>query len=203
MTRTEILKYSKIPQVIKASRTVTLALGILLVALMAGCGSSSSSSGTSGPRDSTAAITTNSEGASKQFAGPKGENTAATFGTEADDGELEAAAQVVAASLKARGTRDWAGQCATLSAKMQEAVDAGGTGDGSTSCTTQLGLQGRNAPPSVLKDNLKGSVVVLREKGGQGFALYHGNDGKDWALPMEKEGDEWKVAALIAEELPR
>ena len=51
------------------------------------------------------------------------------------------------------------------------------------------------------KDTLTGSITALRVKGGQGYALYHGNDGTDYAVPLEKEGGTWKVSSIETKEL--
>jgi len=51
-------------------------------------------------------------------------------------------------------------------------------------------------------DTLTGEIAALRVKGTQAYALYHGNDGNDYAVPMEMEGGSWKVGAIIPTELP-
>src|SRR5438309_568877 len=78
-----------------------------VIAVTTGCGSSSSADSATGQTE-----------ASKQFLSPKGNNEIPKFGKEADSGERKAASAVLAENLKARAAHDWAGQCATLTAKV-------------------------------------------------------------------------------------
>jgi len=164
--------------------------GVVAMALILGaCGGGSSSSNSSA---------TTSSAAAKHFLGKEGEEQLAGYQTEGTDLELQEAASAVAASLKARATHDWAGQCATLSTTSSKKV----VGKSHKSCAVALGEQGEKAPPSVLEDNMKGDVVALRIKGDKGYALFLGTDKHKWAMPMEKDGGEWKVSALVATALP-
>lgn len=52
-------------------------------------------------------------------------------------------------------------------------------------------------------DTLTGEIAALRVKGNEGFALYHGNDGNDYEMPMEKEAGRWRVASIATLELPK
>jgi hypothetical protein len=70
-------------------------------------------------------------------------------------------------------------------------------------CAENLGAAGEKAPKDALVDTMKSSIGALRLIGdGQAFAFYHGNDGKDYLIPMELEGGSWKVAALTAQPIP-
>lgn len=168
----------------------------LLALVAAGCGGSgSSTAGESGAGASP----------SKEFLGPKEANAQAKFGQEASAAERSEVSGTVEASLQARGERDWAGQCATLSASVKKNLRklAKKARVPIHGCAAELGALGKGAPSKVLEDNMAGPVAVFRVKGNRGYALYHGNDQKDWAMPMVKEGGEWKAASLVAEELPR
>ena len=179
------------------SRQLCACLLIGAVALLVGgCGGGSSATGASGSQ------TTAQAEPSSQFFGKSAANHFAKFGKEADPAELKVAATTVEDSLSARGKKDWAGQCATLSAAAVKLVEENPAAEGKKGCARDLEAQGKTAPAAILKDNIKGNVVAFRVKGKKGFALYHGTDKKDWAMPMEKEGADWKVGALVAEEIP-
>lgn len=133
----------------------------------------------------------------KDFLGPEAEKQLAGFSKEASDAELEEAASVVATSLKARADHDWAGQCATLSSTTSKKV----VGKSGKACAEALGELARTASPGVLDDNMRGEVVALRIKGRKGYALFRGAANSKWAMPLEREGSQWKVASLVATKL--
>jgi hypothetical protein len=123
-----------------------------------------------------------------------------TFGDVASATERDAANAVIVMSLRARQAGDFQTQCATLSASAIEAVP-----DAKNRKRCPLALK-RFAEPlsatkSTRKDTLRGSISVLRVKGDRGYALYHGTDGKDYAVPLEREADGWKVSSVLTLEL--
>jgi hypothetical protein len=205
--------------------TIALLAAVLLSALALGCGSnssdsseSSSSSGSSSSAESTTKASdttseaeTGNEGeatggkASAEFLSPKGKNQIAKFGQEADVEEREAASSALEESLQARAGGDWATQCETLSAtgikNVEGSVAANGAGP---SCAKQLEAQAQplSETKEIRANTMTGPIAVLRVKGNKGFALYHGAKGLDYAMPMTKEGDEWKVNALVTQEVP-
>ncbi len=124
---------------------------------------------------------------------------------EASPEEIEAASEVLEESLEAREDHDWAGQCGTLSEKMEKVVEQDGIVIAANqSCVENLGAAGKKASQEALADTMDGGIGALRLiGGGQAFAFYHGTEGKDYLIPMEREGGEWKVAALTAEAIPR
>ncbi|HEY2716155.1 MAG TPA: hypothetical protein VGI73_08035 [Solirubrobacterales bacterium] len=171
-------------------------IAIVLVLAFAGCGGGSSTA------DGGTVENEGSSQPSKEFLGPKKkQNSPALFGQVGSAEELEQVSQIVGESLKAREVGDWAGQCATLSMAAQKKVAE--AAEKQKGCSAQLEALGKDAPKFLLRDNMAGSVAVFRFKGITGYALYHGDDQKDWAMPMEKEGAEWKVGALLAQQLSR
>ena len=98
--------------------------------------------------------------------------------------------------MSARSKGDYEIQCETLSAAAVEAAEK--TGD---SCAETLEAEAKNAPPASLVNHLE-PIAALRIDGNRGVALYHANDGQDYAMPMELESGEWKVAATQPEPLP-
>lgn len=179
------------------ARFVAMAAFLGLVAVIAtSCGSGSSATGSTDPQGSSQSEP------SSQFFGKSAANQFSKFGKESDSTELEEASAIVAKSLAARAARHWAEQCATLSKKAVNAVETSPVATKGAGCPRNLAAQGKTASKEILEDNLKGAVVALRVKSSQGYALYHGTDKKDWAMPMAKEGGAWKVGALVAEEIP-
>lgn len=175
-------------------RKITLALlaAILMAALAAGCGGSSSAD-------------TNETEASKEFLKPGAKNKIATFGQEADSDEREAASEVLEENLQARAAGDWSTQCSSLSAKAIKKVAENPAAEGiKGGCAKQLEAQGvpLNETKAIRANTMKGPIAALRIKGKKAYALYHGTKGVDYAMSMEKEGDEWKVASLTTEEIP-
>ena len=177
----------------------TLRIAVLTVALtalaivIAGCGG-----GGSGGSSSTEA----SGEASAQFKATKANKQILNFGEEASDAEREAASSVLESNLRTREAADFASQCLTLNLKAIEAVVKPPKGKPSECAAALKKLaEPLKGTEEVRKDTLDGPITALRVKGKSGYALYHGNDGKDYAMSMEKEGGEWKVAALLTTEL--
>ena len=118
------------------------------------------------------------------------------FGDEGSAEEREAANAVVVKSLEARESGDWAGQCATLNkAGMKEIPGVAGK---EKECAKLLKKFASpvSATKEIREDQLEGSIGVLRVKGDKGYALFHGKDGNDYALALEKEGGAWKVSSV-------
>jgi hypothetical protein len=161
---------------------------------VAGCGGGSSSS--SAPNKTEA---NNAEPAA-QFLKPKGKNTIPKFGSEASTEERKATSAIVAKSLKARETADFATQCETLSTKAITNIPGA---KGRSDCVAALK---KFAEPlaktkNARKDTLTGLIAAMRVKGDSGWGLYHGNDGKDYAVALEQEGGIWKVGSVVTIEI--
>jgi hypothetical protein len=170
---------------------------IVLVAIGAsGCGGGSSATGSA-----TSDQHAKSE-PSAQFGGSPAADKFVEYGKESTPAELGQVNVVLEKSLDARAAKDWAGQCATLSRYAVEQAQKSLAAIWSKGCAPALEGLGSNASKSVLENNIQGAVVAFRVNGRRGYALYHGTDKKDWAMPMEKEGGDWKVGALLATEVP-
>jgi hypothetical protein len=182
-----------------------LAIGMIagLLSLTAcGGGSGGTSSG-----ESTLSGATDSAEPSAEFVG-KGENgSLAKRGKEASVADREAASEVLEESFEARAAHDWAGQCATLTAKATKLVEgeAAKSAKGKATkndCAVNLESIGKVAPASVLENPMTEPVAAMRLSKGQAFAFFHGKGGKDYVMPLEKEGSEWKVNALAPQGAP-
>jgi hypothetical protein len=180
------------------SLAVVLVLVTVLATLAIGCGSS----------DQTSSSQQASTGeAGKRFQdpqSPKGVIPVATFGKASEDTERAEASDVLDKNLTARQEADFATQCLTLGKRGMEAVLGKGTQASATKCEAELKKVANPLSQSkaIRTDTLGGEIAVLRVKGNQAYALYHGTDGKDHAMPMEDEGGTWKVGDILTIELP-
>jgi len=184
-----------------------LVVGALLLATAVplGCGSS-------GPMNAGDTLAKASrpypwlKGPSREFLVPGGDNAVQTFGEEATPKERAEATVVISAWLRARAAKDWSKDCSYLSRAYAKAIaaDAHGVTDGKVkeTCPAALAYFKGNASGNFV-NTLSGSIDSLRVGEGQGvegdftnfaYAQYHGNDGKDWIVPLEREAGEWKVS---------
>ena len=164
---------------------------ILLVALASGCG---------GGESSTVAESTEYpwlKGPSRELLIRGGDNAVPTFGHEATEAERQQASRVIQAWMKARAAQDWAKDCSYFSRKYIHnliTTDAVVESHGKVkNCAQGLAFFGHSASGSY-KNNLAGPIDSLRVEGNQGYAQYHGNDGHDWVLTVEREGGKWWLA---------
>jgi hypothetical protein len=175
-------------------------MGVFAISLViAGCGGGSGGS-----------VTDASPGTepSAQFLKATGPNELVEFGTEASPAEREEANAVLEENLKARAAADFTEQCATLSAQTIKEVNY--TAHVSATRKSEKGCGGKlrelatplSKSREARKDRLDGPIPAMRIKGKQAYALFHGTDGKNWVMPMEKEDGEWRVAALQEKALP-
>jgi hypothetical protein len=166
-----------------------LAVGLLLAA--AGCGGV----------ESTTSVQTVPErkphGANHQKADHEFSGSNSEFGREASKTERERASRVINGWMQARAATDWAGDCSYFSRRYRHrlvAEDAMGVSNGEVqNCPQALAFFGIAASGDY-KNTLAGPIDSLRVGGGQGIALYHGRDGSDWSVPMEREAGKWWVA---------
>lgn len=179
-----------------------IALAALAALLLIGCGG--------GGNTSSGATNASKEVAepSKEFQdpeGPKGPEPIATFGKESGDAEREEASAVLTKNLVAREKADFATQCETLGKRGLEAFLGKGKGNERSKCQKELKKLAEPLSKSkeIREDTLSGEIAALRVKGSQAYALYHGNNGQDYAVPMEEEGGSWKVGAIVPIELPQ
>ena len=64
-----------------------------------------------------------------------------------------------------------------------------------TPTATIRGRTPSSPTPAAIQDTLA-SIAAFRVNGDRGFALYHGKNGKNYAVPLEKEGGKWKVGSV-------
>lgn len=172
---------------------ILAALAITAVAV-AGCGSSGSSSSA----ESTAS--TESSAAGKPF---KGEPKIVKFGKPAPAGDVEAASKVLAENLEARESADFATQCASLTPAAQGEVVGSQTPNTAQECPKKLEELATplKETKEIRTNTFDGVIDELRMKGSNAYALYHGNDGKNYAMPLQLEGKVWRVGSIVTTEI--
>ena len=181
-----------------------LALTALVVGVT-GCGGSNSSAETASAKKRPYPWV---KGPSRQFLVPGGDNVVPTSGEEGTPRERAEATAVVAAWLRARAAEDGKRQCSYLSrAYIKNLIaDAHSVTKGKVdSCAGALDYF-KFENHGNFKDTLGGQIDSLRVGGGIGstgkpgslaWAQYHGTDGNDWIVPLEREHGEWKVAKFL------
>jgi hypothetical protein len=188
----------------KARGAAIFAVMLIVAALVAtGCGGGSSGSAATAATAARTGTTTTSSttgDAKAQFLKPGETNPTVEFGKEAPAGEREEASKVVAMSLKAREAAAFESQCRTLSVKAIQAVPGG---KNRSICPAALKKLATPLSETVKarKDTLSGPIDAMRVKSKEGFALWHGNDGKDYSVPLEEENGTWKVASILTAEI--
>jgi hypothetical protein len=176
----------------RLSSRIACALTLLVVAL-SGCGSSSSSEAArTEPR-----LYPWLKGPTRQFLILNGDNAVQTFGREATKAEREQASRVILAWMKARAAQDWEKDCSYFSRAYIHslvATDARRVTNGRVkNCPQALEYFGHKASGSY-KNNLAGPIDSLRVGEGHGYAQYHGNDGHDWVISVNREDGKWWVS---------
>jgi hypothetical protein len=176
---------------------VRLGLGLTLAAMVVlalGCG---------GGDSSTVAETTGKpqlypwlKGPSREFLVRGGDNAVQTFGREARRSERDQVSATIASWMKARAVQDWARDCSYLSRGYVHALIATDavpeSGGKVKNCAQGLAFFGHEASGSY-KNNLTGPIDSLRVGEGHGYAQYHGNDGHDWVIPVDREDGRWWI----------
>lgn len=175
-----------------------LALALVGLGILLGsCGSSDSTAPTAAEalrshRDS--------ESGSKQFLLKGGDNSIQQFGAEAGTAERETATAALHGFLDARAADRWAAACRYAAAELLRSLRQALTGSGSqagASCAVLLEGLSAGVPARNLREAAAAEVGSLRVQGARGYLLYRGLPrGTIYAIPMLREGDAWKVAAL-------
>lgn len=164
----------------------------------AGSGSRSGSGGGSSDGQSSGG---GSSGPSSEFVTPGGDNSIPEHGSEASSSERAQASQVLETYMQARQAQNQQAACASLSkaaqGQLQDLATAVPEVDRGDSCARILTQVDQRTPASARADTMTGPVASLRVEGDRGFALYHGTEGTDYTIQMEREGGAWKVGALV------
>jgi hypothetical protein len=144
-------------------------------------------------------------GPTRQFIIPGADNAVQTFGHEGTVAEWQAASRLINFWLRARAAKNWAEDCSYFSRDYAEHLteEARGVTKGRVKTCPQALAFFKGKASGNFVDTLDAEIDSLRVGRGQGidetqhrlaFAQYHGNDGKDWIVPLEWENGEWKVS---------
>jgi hypothetical protein len=140
-----------------------------------------------------------SGGGSAQFRTKGGDNSIQEFGEEADESELQEAAEVVHGFYISRAAEEWSKACSYLAKsnaeQLQQLVSQASKGKGSD-CATALETFTQPLPVAVEREITTVDAGSLRHEGEQGFLIYRGADHVTYSMPLRNEGGTWKVAAL-------
>jgi hypothetical protein len=156
----------------------------LAAALLGACGDSGSTSG------------------SDQFRGQT-KSPLLDFGEEGSESELEEAEEAVSDFLAAHSKEDWEATCDLLSKPMLDKLErlaATSTGLEDTSCPAFLEAFAVISP----QEKKEGGEIEggsLRHQGTKGYLIYSGSEELVYAMPLDQQGSEWRVAALSAQRL--
>lgn len=138
------------------------------------------------------------KGAAREFLVEEGDNIVQAYGREATAAEREQASELIHAWMKARAITDWKRDCrhfAEVYARRLTA-DARRVSEGrATTCPQALAYFGPiRAASGNCKNTLDGPIDSLRVESSKGYAQYHGNDGRDYVVPMRMEDGKWWVS---------
>lgn len=172
-----------------------LSLSLVAFAAMAiGCGGGDST----GDSSSLAVQPLRPKGPSNEFYIPGGDNAVQLYGREAAVAERAQASRVIGAWMRARAARKHARECAYMSrAFAKEFVYEAEyvTKSKITTCAGALDYFGFDAGGvNFVTNTMSDPIASLRIDAGQGYAQYHGNDGRDYIVGVDKEDGKWLVA---------
>lgn len=175
-------------------RKSILLAGLAVLLGLVGCGGDSES----GTQAQTAErLYPSVTGPARQFLVRNGDNAVPAFGREATDAERAQASRVIEAWMRARAVTDWEKDCSYFSRRyVRELVaeDATQITNGRVKTCPQALAYFGSAASGDYKNNLSGPIDSLRIREGHGYALYHGRDGRNWSLPVDRENGRWLVA---------
>ena len=143
-----------------------------------------------------------SGGGSQQFAVKGGDNSIQEFGDEADESELQAAAEAVHSFFVARAEGRWADACSHLSASLLDQLGHLAEKSERPNCASFLASFTTHLPPSTWREITTVDAGSLRHEDEQAFLIYYGAPEKTtYAMPLAEEDGEWKVGALSGDAL--
>jgi hypothetical protein len=171
----------------------------LLVVVLSGCGGGSG--GSTEAAETKPPLYPWLKGPTRQFLEPGGDNIVQTFGREGTKAEREQASETIEAWMRARAVQDWKKDCSYFSRAYRKNIteDAHGVTQGRVKNCPQALAYFKHKASGDYVNNLDGPIDSLRvgiykEQLNQGYAQYHGNDGRDWIVPVNRDNGQWKVS---------
>jgi hypothetical protein len=161
-----------------------------------------SGGGGSSEQGSSGAESASSHERSSSFRTPGGDNSIQEFGGEGGAEERAKATKTITIFFSATKNNEWAKVCGVLATKTLAQMEQFAEKIPKVKSRTCAGvievINSSAAPSEARPETIKGPVISLRREGNQGFALYHGIDGKNYAFPLVLEKGEWKMTSLGA-----
>lgn len=171
-----------------------LSILALVAAVAIGCGDGDSTTESAGP----AIQPIRPKGPSNEFYVPGGDNAVQLYGREATAAERAQASRVIGAWMRARAAKDHPLECTYMSRSFVKGLveDAASVSKGkATTCPATLAFFGFDAGGvNFLTNTMSGPIDSLRIEAGQGYAQYHGNNGHDYIVGVDKEDGKWLVS---------
>lgn len=179
----------------KGRQSAVLSLVLLVLLGAAGCGGSDGDTEAPDPSQDVAYP----KGPTRQFYDPGDDNAVQLYGHEAAPALRRQIGSTVQAWLRARAAGNWDRECRYLSQETVKYATDGATTVGQRevrSCDAALAILAVKGQKVSRRYNMAGSVPSVRLGEGHGYAQYHGNDGRDWVVPVKREDGAWKVSTL-------
>lgn len=177
------------------ARKLVLVLGLGLLVSLLGCGGGSDDQSTTTEEPLYPWL----KGPSREFLIRDYDNAVQIFGHEASKAEREQASRVIEAFMRARAARDFKKECTYFSRRYIKALvkeDALIVSKGKAKTCPQALAYFGSAASGDFKNTMNGPISSLRVRNSEerGYAQYHGLNGRDWIVPVDRENGRWWVS---------
>jgi hypothetical protein len=132
----------------------------------------------------------------------KTESSILDFGEEGSESESEQANEAVSEFLAARSAGDWEAACEQIASAMVDKLEnlaASSTSLADKSCPSLLDAFAQVSSAELSEESTGDGS--LRQAGSRGFLVYSCAGDAVCAMPLEKDGGEWKVGTISAKRL--
>jgi hypothetical protein len=129
----------------------------------------------------------------------KTESSILDFGEEGNESEGEQANETVSEFLAARSAGDWEAACEQIDSAMVDKLEklaSSSTSLPDKSCASLLDAFAQISAAELSEESTGDGS--LRHAGSRGFLVYSCADDAVCAMPLKKDGGEWKVGAISA-----
>jgi hypothetical protein len=182
------------------------AVALLLALTPAGCGGGSDDASSTGgtvihegeakpARPEPSPIQQTADGQESHFEGS--EEKLEEFGSEAGGSEQDAVLTAERGYLEALAHRDYDAACPLLSKGLTRSLQALVEGR-SAPCRAILPRLLSPTAARVSAQQARGEVMRVRLEGDRAIVIFRAPGARLWALPLSREGDDWKVSTLSA-----
>lgn len=133
----------------------------------------------------------------------RGDGSIQRFGEVADDGEAQEAIAVAVGYYDARAAHDWDRACDLLSVGMKRQLEQlSGQAAEKTDCRTAIAALTAGVPRRLLLEQARSiRFMGFRVEGDGGYALFVSDVIPHGFVPMHRDEDGWRVAALAGSSL--